>query len=139
MYTLGKIYSEPKTGFYDIDTAIEWFEKAASKGEPYSKLKLGLIYYRGEAVPKDIPKALSYLDEASAEGVSFAGDIAQSIRDRGKRNVHSHQKLIDNKELRMALYYLRQTLKVSTEHYLNMRRYEELQRELKESEIEEEQ
>ena len=139
MYTLGKIYSEPKAGFYDIDTAIKWFEKAASQGEPYSKLKLGLIYYRGEAVPKDIPKALSYLDEASAEGVSFAGDIAQSIRDRGKRNVHSHQKLIDNKELRMALYYLRQTLKVSTEHYLNMRRYEELQRELKESEIEEEQ
>ena len=163
MYSLGKIYSDTKARFYDIDTAIRWFEKsaardntyalfqlgkiytspeksknygqkgiecfkeAAAKGDPYSKLKLGLIYYRGELVSKDISKALSYLDAASAEGVTFAGDIARSIRERGRKNVRAGRvRLIDNNELRMALFYLRQTLRANTEHFMNMNKYEEM-------------
>ena len=44
-------------------------------------------------------------------------------------------KLIDKKELRMALFYLRQTMKMGVEHYLNMKKYEEMQLEKEQEEI----
>ena len=174
MYALGKIYSDAESGFYDIDKAIDWFEKAAEhdneyalfqlgkiytspekskkhgqkgieyfekisvKGNPYSKLKLGLIYYRGEIASQDYKKALAYLDEANKDGLSFAGDIAESIREKDKRRVRSQGrkiKVIDKKELRMALFYLRQTMKMGVEHYLNMKKYEEMQLEKEQEEI----
>ena len=174
MYALGKIYSNAESGFYEIDKAIDWFERAvehdneyalfqlgkiytspekskkhgqkgieyfekiAVKGNPYSKLKLGLIYYRGEIASQDYKKALAYLDEANKDGLSFAGDIAESIREKGKRRVRSQGrkiKVIDKKELRMALFYLRQTMKMGVEHYLNMKKYEEMQLEKEQEEI----
>ena len=133
-YKLGSIYTSSKYSQSLGVKGIEYLEKSAESGNAYAKMKLGIIYYQGKIVPKNLTKAISYLDDADKEGNIFvAGEIVKNIRENGKRKIKGYTAktyLIDKNELRVALLYLRRTMRFSVEHFLNMERYEELEKDM---------
>ena len=52
--------------------AIELFEKAAAQGHRRAQLNLGLIYLRGQGVPRDLIQARAWLEQAAADGDVYA-------------------------------------------------------------------
>lgn len=57
------------------DKAIEYFEKAASKGSNQAMLNLALNYANGDGVPIHEEKAIGYLYKAALYGNSEAIEI----------------------------------------------------------------
>lgn len=47
---------------------MEWFKKAADQGNVDAQNNLGVMYYTGEGVPKDMAKAREWLRKAAAQG-----------------------------------------------------------------------
>lgn len=58
---LGTYYLEQK----DFDRTIKYLNKAKDSGNLYANLPIALLYYRGEAIKKDINKSFELLNEAS--------------------------------------------------------------------------
>lgn len=52
--------------------AVELFEKAAAQGHRRAQLNLGLIFLRGQGVPRDVIQARAWLEKASADGDPYA-------------------------------------------------------------------
>lgn len=52
--------------------AVELFEKAAAQGHRRAQLNLGLIYLRGQGVPRDLIQARAWLEKAAADGDVYA-------------------------------------------------------------------
>jgi len=66
----------------DVTKAIEWFERATAGGSMSAQLMLGIEYFSGEIVPKDLPKAKAALmivarqendREAAADAMYYLG------------------------------------------------------------------
>lgn len=49
-----------------MDEAIKWYEKAAAKGVPEAMHSLGVCYYDGDGVGKDVQKAKEWFKKAAA-------------------------------------------------------------------------
>ena len=56
----------------DVELACKWFSKAANLGKTNAHIKLGMIYYRGEGVEKDIQEAYQHFRRAADDGDSKA-------------------------------------------------------------------
>ncbi|CAF0774067.1 unnamed protein product [Rotaria sordida] len=75
---LGKLYSE-KNDFIQQNnqTAVQFFQSAADKGNPIGQAGLGLAYYHGAGVEKDYDKAFRLFhlsaDQSYAEGQLMLG------------------------------------------------------------------
>lgn len=52
----------------DNDTALEYFSKAATHGNPVGQSGLGLMYLYGRGVKRDTTKALQYFSQAAEQG-----------------------------------------------------------------------
>ena len=48
--------------------ALELFEKAAAAGHTRAQINLGILYLRGQGVPRDVIKARAWLEKAAASG-----------------------------------------------------------------------
>lgn len=48
--------------------AVELFEKAATAGNPRAQINLGILYLRGQGVPRDLVSARAWLEKAAAGG-----------------------------------------------------------------------
>jgi len=48
--------------------AVELFEKAATAGNPRAQVNLGILYLRGQGVPRDLVSARAWLEKAAAGG-----------------------------------------------------------------------
>lgn len=72
-YAQGALASryEMQDGMRDIHKAIEWHQKSADQGNPYSLARLGYIYLSGKDVPRDSPKAVQYLQKANLGYAQF--------------------------------------------------------------------
>jgi TPR repeat protein len=70
-YTLGKYYMEGKVVKKDIAKAIEYLEKASSKGNMIANYRLAEIYLF-EADIFDIDKAIDYLNMSAQSGNEYA-------------------------------------------------------------------
>ena len=60
MYRMGDIYQDgfPQLGIpVYYQQAVEWYEKAANKGNMYAQTSLGILYYLGLGVPKNYTKS----------------------------------------------------------------------------------
>ena len=65
-YELGEVYYEGKLVEKNIQTAVEWFEKAADDyKEKFSQMKLGRMYEFGDGVEQDYMKAIEYYERAA--------------------------------------------------------------------------
>lgn len=67
-YALGRLLETRK----QTEEAVACYEKAAAQGNPAAAYRLGKLYFQGELVPKDVPKALEYLTDSAKEGSPFA-------------------------------------------------------------------
>ena len=56
----------------DYATALKEWQPLADQGAPHAAYNLGLMYARGEGVPKDFAKAASYYQKAAEQGVAEA-------------------------------------------------------------------
>ena len=59
---------------------MKWYQKAADEGNAEGKYLLGLCYYRGRGVTKDIQKAESLIKEAAYDGLDEAKEKLDDIR-----------------------------------------------------------
>lgn len=60
-------------------TALEWFTKAADMGSTVAMYKLGVMYYNGLGVTKDISVTLEWLEKAANHGNVYSMSILASI------------------------------------------------------------
>lgn len=61
--------------------AAEWLQKAAARGEPRSQYVLGTMFFNGDGVEKDWPRAYALTVRAAAQGLPQAS-TAQAQMDR---------------------------------------------------------
>ena len=52
--------------------AVELFEKAAAQGHRRAQFNIGLIYLRGQGVPRNLIQARAWLEQAAADGDVYA-------------------------------------------------------------------
>src|SRR5262245_9064790 len=87
---LGPIGTEVKK---DDKRGVEWFEKAAEKGEARAQFNLGVCYYEGRGVTRDYAKAVEWYRRASEQGAEKAqrnlGFMLASGKGTGKDLVRS--------------------------------------------------
>ena len=59
--------------------ARNWYEKAAAQGDADAQYNLGVLYYNGEGVPRDISKAREWFEKAAAQGDESAKAALQKF------------------------------------------------------------
>jgi hypothetical protein len=78
-YALGKLYLQEEK--YDIDKAVEYFEKSAEKNNRAS-FQLGRIYLFGaNGLEKDMEKAIEWLTQSVEDGNEYAQNMLNHIDD----------------------------------------------------------
>jgi len=95
-YRQGMYYYDQKTSEESIEKAIRIFSLAAGTGEPRSLAQLGLLYFKGVLVPKDIEKAHDWLSKWEATRKKFN----KTERAKGDK---SEQLKYENEEAEKAL------------------------------------
>ena len=76
-YSIGKIP-------LDFAKGVEWYRKAAEKGNDSAQYELGLCYNYGKGVPQDYAKAAEWYRKAAAQGHEFASDDLRALKETGK-------------------------------------------------------
>ena len=69
----------------DINRAVAWYQKAAQQGHAGAELNLGLLYEKGEGVPKDPARARSLIEAAARQGFGPAQRKLTEL-EQGKKN-----------------------------------------------------
>ena len=64
-YSLGIIYSNKKTPYYDLNKAFEVFNELAQENDAASLNRMGMIYTFGLGKAKDYVKAIKYYEASS--------------------------------------------------------------------------
>jgi TPR repeat protein len=68
-HRLALVYAQSLAGTPRNDgRAVELFEKAAAAGHARAQLNLGILYFRGQGVPRDLIQARAWLEKAAAGG-----------------------------------------------------------------------
>lgn len=74
-YAIAKCYDDGIGGLpggkADKAKAAEWYLKAARKGHAQAQNNLGLLYEKGEGVPRDIDQALKWLESSALQGYNY--------------------------------------------------------------------
>ncbi|MBI4120679.1 MAG: sel1 repeat family protein [Parcubacteria group bacterium] len=69
-FQLGRAYRQANR----VADALRLYTAAAEKGYAGAQNSLGVMYARGDGIPKDCTKAAFYFEKASAQGYSAAAD-----------------------------------------------------------------
>lgn len=70
---LALVYAQGLAGTpRDMTRAVQLFEKAADAGNQRAQLNLGILYFRGQGVPRDLVQARAWLEKAAAEDDPYA-------------------------------------------------------------------
>lgn len=72
MYKVAAHFNDPTSSIYNMERAIEWFNKAAEKGSIAALNDLAEIYLYGDVKFNNPVKALGYYGKAAALGSSYA-------------------------------------------------------------------
>jgi hypothetical protein len=67
----------------DYAEALNWFRKAADRGNPSGQDHLGMMYYLGRGVPRDYTEALKWFRKAAEQGNVHAEREPIEMYDRG--------------------------------------------------------
>lgn len=67
-FKVAKIYEEEGM----VDEAISAYEEGSKNDDVRCDQRLGIIYYNGEGVPRDLEKAMKYIEKASAKDAPHA-------------------------------------------------------------------
>jgi TPR repeat protein len=71
-FKVGGLYQEGKGVVQDYKKAIEWYQKAAEKGNADAQADLGFMYRNGYGVAKDYKKSIEWYQKAAEKGNATA-------------------------------------------------------------------
>jgi TPR repeat protein len=89
---LGRLYYhgllDQKNKLINYEKAIEYWEKAKIKGDPRTSYLLGLAYYSGKGVKRDIRKGKEYIEKAKNLGFKAASHALDNLSySSSKKNI----------------------------------------------------
>ena len=64
----------------DLAAAVEWYEKAATRGHPKAAIEAGLAYFFGGCVKENREKAIYWLEKAAEKNETFAIQLLETIK-----------------------------------------------------------
>ncbi len=67
-YALGKLFQKQGR----IQEALRWYEQASAQSNQYADYRLGKLFLTGQAVPKDMEKAVRHLTASAEAGNQYA-------------------------------------------------------------------
>ena len=76
--TMGQIFQNQN----DMESAVQWFQKGAEKGDGFSQGMLGFMYSGGFGVEQDLEKAVHWWTKARWNGDRLAASYLQVHRDK---------------------------------------------------------
>jgi TPR repeat protein len=72
-HRLGLVFAQGQAGTARNDArALELFEKAAALGNQRAQINVGILYFRGQGVPRDLVQARAWLEKAAARNDPYA-------------------------------------------------------------------
>ena len=108
-YGLGCLYANPDFSEYNIPKSIEHFFKAAEAQNQFAQYQLGRLYLgENEDIPRDIEKALSFLQLSADQGNQFA------LYQLGRLYFHGDEGI--PKDMDKALFYLQASAELGNEY-----------------------
>lgn len=81
-YFLGRMYAAGQGVEKDMETAADWYRRAAEKGVADAQYRLGKLYSEGNGVPADMEYAYGWYSVAAHLGNPKGIDAAKSARNR---------------------------------------------------------
>ena len=89
---------------------MRWFRRAAEQGDSEAQNNLGLAYYYGSGVPKDLLQAFMWFNRSATSAMVRAEDmeIATRERDTAANNREIVTRHMSQEQLDAALAWLRQ-------------------------------
>lgn len=90
MFILGRAYETGDGVPQDKKKALDWLRKAAGSGHAAAAYTLGMMYYRGDVLEKDIHEAAILLQRAAKNGDEKALDamrqdeLRKALEEAGK-------------------------------------------------------
>ena len=82
MCNLGYCYYEGIGVAKDDGEAVEWFRKAAGRGQPRALFLLGECYEEGNGVRADLERAIEYYRKAAGKGYKSAREALDRLEGR---------------------------------------------------------
>ena len=74
------MYREGAGTDVNIEKAISWYQEASTNGNLEATYKLGVAYFRGDGVNKDVEKGVEYVDRAAKSGYEMAIKTLPNMR-----------------------------------------------------------
>lgn len=71
-YSLGSLYTNPESGFYDLEKGIGYLELAAEQEHEYAQYRLGVLHLDPESPFFDLQKGVGYLRQSAEQGNQYA-------------------------------------------------------------------
>ena len=73
LHRLALVFAQGQAGTPRNDNrAVELFERAAAAGHRRAQINLGILYFRGQGVTRDLVQARAWLEKAAADGDPYA-------------------------------------------------------------------
>lgn len=117
MYEVAWMYEFGRGTEPDPDKAVQWYERAISKGQNNARAQLGVMYFDGSGVKRDLRKALSLLKPAAEKGDATAQYYLGQMYEQGAGLRHDQNQ---------AIYWYK--LAAGNGYYLAIDRLKTLQR-----------
>lgn len=129
---------DPNSRNYSPSEGLSILEEQANMGNTFAQNSLGLIYLKGEVVPKDIDRAKEYFNRSSDNGDAFGYKMKEKLNTQngeGFRNPSigpssGSSSSLGIYEIRKGLRQLERELNRSYETARNIKEQEELQQEI---------
>ena len=90
-HRLGWMYAKGEIGeSRDMAQAAKYWERAANLGDPAGQLDIGVMYWRGEGVPKDLIKAHAWLllSAKATEWKASTGNLDNIIKEMSEEQIN---------------------------------------------------
>ena len=103
MYEVARMYERGRGTEPDMQRAIQWYERAVSKGQNNARAHLGVLFFEGQGVQRDLKKAISLIQPAAAAGNPTAEyylgqmyEHGQGLRRDPNEAIHWYKKAAEN-------------------------------------------
>jgi len=85
-------------GLKDFVMAAKWFEKAAEHGYADAQMRLGLLYFTGQGVPKDNVRGLEFIRKAAEQGYVRAQFYIGNLTEDNTKSAEWYEKAAEQED-----------------------------------------
>ncbi len=127
MFEVSKIYADKALTIHDFKKAFDWSLRAAKLGHTESQANLGIMYYYGDGVDKNINESIKWYTVSANDGFEnsqYALGIIHLQKERPEYAIEWLEKAAKNDHLEAILtlsdyYQFKEKNNVKAESYLN--------------------